>query len=452
MRPKWMKLGVLICFTTFLMCGFQSPFSTDLSASSFAKNGTSHTGASYGTASAGLIFPFSSSVSSAIDSTGASSATSSAASSESTSSKAASKQSASSAAKAKPKPIVPTKTQLKAATKKLPTKQEMAEEDPENNKEVSATPVKNSVSVSAVSSKLQSSAVSSNTPSSVQPSSSGVSSKAASSSASSSQPSSSNFSSSGVSSAAPSLFTGWKTIDGVKYFYYQNNPLTGWQTIEGKKYNFDGKGALKTRIGIDVSSHQGYIDWNKVKAAGIEFAILRAGYRGYVTGSYNKDPYFERNYAGAKAAGISVGVYFFSQAISVDEAVAEAQFTLDILGGRSLSEPIAFDTEYVNDDNVRTNLANLTSQQRTDFAVAFCEKIKSSGYRPMVYASKNWFYNDLIVSRLAPYTTWVAQYYSSSASATWGTNYQYPYQYWQYTSSGQIDGVYSSGLDMDISF
>lgn len=362
-----------------------------------------------------------------------SAASSSAASSASPSSKSTSSSKVTSS-KPKPAAVVPTKTELKEATKKVPTKQEMAEEDPENNKQTSTTPVKNSVSTPPTSSKPQSS------------------SPPASSLPSSTLPASSLPSSGNASSAVPNLFTGWKTVSSVKYFYYQNNPVTGWQIIDGKKYNFSSSGALKTRIGIDVSAHQGYIDWQKVKASGIEFAILRAGYRGYITGTYNKDPYFEQNYSGAKAAGISVGVYFFSQAITVDEATAEAQFTLDVLNGRSLSEPIAFDTEYVDDSGARTNLANLTTQQRTDFAVAFCEKIKSAGYSPMVYASKNWFYNDLEVSRLQSYTTWVAQYFTSTESATWGTNYNYPYKYWQYASSGKIDGIYSGGLDMDISF
>ncbi len=316
-------------------------------------------------------------------------------------------------AAAKPKAVVPTKEQLKAAAKVIPTKAERAAEDPEAKKVKSSAPVKNSVNVS------------SSTSSSSKPGSSSVS-----------------------SSASANNADGWKNVNGVKYFYYQDKPLTGWQTIEGEKYNFDSTGALKTRLGIDVSEYQGTIDWKKVKASGVDFAIIRAGWRGYGSGSYNKDSCFEQNYNGAKAAGISVGVYFFSQAISAEEAAAEAQYTLDILGGRSVSEPIAIDIEGISDPTARTNTAHLTNQQRTDIAIAFYQKIKSSGHTSMIYSGKSYFYNSMNVSQLAPYTIWVAQYFDDP---TIGTTFAYPYKYWQYCSDGSIDGI-SGYVDMDISF
>lgn len=334
------------------------------------------------------------------------------------SSKAASSKPTASKAAAKPKAVVPTKAQLKAAAKVIPTKAERAAEDPEAKKVKSSAPVKNSVNVSS-------------------------------STVSSSKPvSSSNSASLSSSSSSANHTDGWKIVNGVKYFYYQNNPLTGWQTIEGKKYNFDSTGALKTRLGIDVSEYQGTIDWKKVKAAGVDFAIIRAGWRGYGSGSYNKDSCFEQNYNGAKAAGISVGVYFFSQAISVEEAAAEAQYTLDILNGRSVSEPIAIDIEGISDPTARTNTANLTNQQRTDIAIAFYQKISSSGSTSMIYSGKYYFYNRMNVSQLAPYTVWVAQYLDDP---TIGTTFAYPYKYWQYCSDGSIDGI-SGRVDMDISF
>jgi GH25 family lysozyme M1 (1,4-beta-N-acetylmuramidase) len=343
----------------------------------------------------------------------ASSAVSSAVSSTVSSGPAPSSAVSSNKAAVKPKAVVPTNSQLSAAAKVIPTKAQMVADDPEAKKSKVAAPVKNSVNVSSTASSSASSIVSSNVSSSV------------------------------------NAINGWRTINGVKYYYYQNNPLKEWQTIEGKKYYFDNKGALKTRLGVDVSAWQETIDWKKVKAAGVDFAIIRAGVRGWGTeGKYYKDSCFEANYAGAKAAGISVGIYFFSQAITVEEAAAEAQFTLDILGGRSLTEPIVFDTENPPDTQARTALANLTNQQRTDIAIAFCEKIKSAGRTPMVYSGKYWFCTHMNPAQLAPYTTWVAQYLDDPNI---GTTYPYSYKYWQYTDSGHIDGI-STGIDMDISF
>ena len=396
------KIAVYLSGLTIIICSFQgSKTTTNLASASYEKSSTSV---------CSVNSAESSSVNSMISSAVSSAASSKVASSQATSSKAASSKTV----KAKPKAVVPTKAQLQAATKVIPTKAQKAAEDPEAIKAKSSVPVKSSVTVSSSASSTASTI------------------------------------SSSASSLASGISDGWKIMNGVKYFYYQNSPLKEWQTIEGKKYYFSNTGALKTRLGIDVSEYQGTIDWKKVKAAGVDFAIIRAGWRGYGGGSYNKDTCFEQNYNGAKAAGISVGVYFFSQAITVDEAIAEAQFTLDILGGRSLSEPIAIDIESISDPTARTNLANLTNQQRTDFGIAFCQKIKSSGYTPMVYSGKYYFNNCLNVSQLAPYTTWVAQYLYDSPNE--GTTYQYPYKYWQYTSSGKIDGIYSSGLDMDISF
>lgn len=420
------KIAVYISGVTIVLFGLQGPAATgNLTPESLAKNSTNIYAVHSQTDSL---------ENSAVSST-ASSAVSSAIRSAANSHAASSKTTFSKPAAVKPKAVVPTKTQLQAATKVVPTQAQKAAEDPEAIKAKPSVPVKNSVSVSSSStaSKSPSSSKSSSLSSSV-----------------SSSPSSSSSAVSSSVSSTPVAYTGWKTVNGIKYFYYQNNPLTGWQTIEGNKYYFDSKGALKTRLGIDVSEYQGTIDWKKVKAAGIDFAIIRAGWRGYGSGSYNKDSCFEKNYNGAKAAGISVGVYFFSQAITVEEAAAEAQFTLDILGGRSLTEPIAIDIEGISDPDARTNLANLTNQQRTDFGVAFCEKIKSAGYTPMVYSGKYYFYNKLIISQLSPYITWIAQYLYDAPNE--GTTYGYPYKYWQYTSSGKIDGISSSGLDMDISF
>lgn len=382
----------LVSCGAILLLKFHGPLAASYTLTSSTEDDISLTTASFENSSA-VDTEASSMLSSAVSSAISSAAPSKAASSSTVSKKAA------------PKAVVPTNKQLKEAAKKIPTKAQMLADDPQAKKTKVVTPVKNSVNVSSTTS-------------------SSTSSKA-------------------------STSDGWKTVNGVKYFYYQNKPLTGWQTMNDKKYYFDSKGALKTRLGIDVSVWQGPINWKKVKAAGVDFAIIRIGVRGWGTeGNYYKDSCFEANYAGAKAAGLSVGVYFFSQAITVDEAVAEAQFTLDILGGRSLTEPIVFDTENPPDPEARTALANLTNQQRTDIAIAFCKKIKSAGRTPMVYSGKYWFCNRMYPSQLAPYTTWVAQYLDDPKI---GTTYPYSYKYWQYTDCGHIDGI-SIGTDMNIAF
>lgn len=236
--------------------------------------------------------------------------------------------------------------------------------------------------------------------------------------------------------------------------------LKGWNTLDGsnlgKKYFFDQNGAVKTRLGIDVSRYQYDIDWNKVKADGVDFAIIRVGYRTYGSGICVTDPYFEQNYRGATAAGIKVGIYFFSQAITEEEAQEEASYALNLLQGLKVTEPVALDTEYAS--GARAN--SLTAQQRTDLAITFCEMIKAAGYTPMVYSGLSWLNNNLDMSQLSSYKTWVAQYFKNknigedgytTDTSQWVTDYSRPYQYWQYTSRGSVNGI-STGVDMNISF
>ena len=143
--------------------------------------------------------------------------------------------------------------------------------------------------------------------------------------------------------------------------------------------------------GIDVSYYQSDIDWAKVKASGIEFAIIRAGYRGYGSeGTLVQDPNFYTYLRGAKAAGVKVGVYFYTQAINTAEAQAEAQFVLDMLGGASLDMPIYFDIEGVDYDTGRLDSAGLSVEQKTNLCRAFCNKIISAGYQSGVYANYSW--------------------------------------------------------------
>ena len=196
-----------------------------------------------------------------------------------------------------------------------------------------------------------------------------------------------------------------------------------------------------SRVGIDVSKWNGEIDWDKVKNAGVEFVIIRAGYRGSVTGSLVEDPYFDRNMKGAAASGIPVGVYFFTQAVNEVEAVEEASAVLQLIREYHLEYPVFIDTEGAG-GNGRAD--GLDAETRTLVCEAFCRTISNAGNQAGVYASRNWYNNNLQTDKLENYCIWLAEYRSVPI-------YQGYYQMWQYTSKGSIDGI-SGNVDMNISY
>ncbi|MBR0374882.1 MAG: Ig-like domain-containing protein [Mogibacterium sp.] len=189
------------------------------------------------------------------------------------------------------------------------------------------------------------------------------------------------------------------------------------------------------KYGIDVSTWQDNIDWKKVKADGIDFAFIRVGFRGSSSGKLVLDNKYVRNITNAKAAGLKVGVYFFSQAKTYQEGVEEADFVYKQIRQYKLDLPVVIDTEYLDG---RTN--NLTVKQRTQAVKGFCEQIKKRGYTPMIYANLNWLNNKLDMSQL-PYQVWVAQWSSSCT-------YTGSYKCWQYTSNGRVDGI-DGRVDLD---
>lgn len=195
----------------------------------------------------------------------------------------------------------------------------------------------------------------------------------------------------------------------------------------------------RTRQGIDVSKWQGDIDWDKVKGAGIEFAIIRAGYRGSVTGSLVEDPYFVTNMKKASASGVPVGVYFFTQAVNEVEAVEEASAVLQLVKEYKLEYPIFIDTEGAG-GNGRAD--GLDAETRTLVCEAFCRTIENAGYEAGVYGSRNWYNNRLYADKLNKYFIWLAEYRSIPL-------YQGYYQMWQYTSKGKVDGI-EGNVDLDI--
>ena len=217
-----------------------------------------------------------------------------------------------------------------------------------------------------------------------------------------------------------------------------------WQNLsadENRKYYLD-ENFPDVKYGIDVSTFQGDIDWTAVAADGIDFAMIRIGYRGYGSGAAHLDDKAEQNIAGAAAAGVDVGAYFFSQAITVSEAEAEAEMLLEAISGYDISYPIVFDMEEISGDIARAD--SLSVEERTNVAKAFCEKIKNAGYTPMVYGNVKWLAGRLDLWELKEYTIWLAQYHDRPL-------FPYDFHMWQYTDSGVVNGI-EGPVDMNIAF
>jgi len=249
-------------------------------------------------------------------------------------------------------------------------------------------------------------------------------------------------------------YYGWQDIEGKRYYFDKNGKkVTGTQTIGGRDYSFNSEGVLvdsSTRmLGVDVSTWQNYIDWNKVKASGIDFVMIRAGFRGYGSGLLVEDDLFYTNLKNAKAAGLRVGVYFFSQAINEVEGVEEASMVVSLIRkyGISLDYPIAFDSEYSGAAGNNGRADRLSRSERTAVAVAFCETVRNAGYSAMVYASKSWFETNLSTSAFSNYYIWLAHYTSGGAPSS----YSGRYEMWQYTSQGSVNGI-AGNVDMNYGY
>jgi GH25 family lysozyme M1 (1,4-beta-N-acetylmuramidase) len=195
------------------------------------------------------------------------------------------------------------------------------------------------------------------------------------------------------------------------------------------------------QLGIDVSKWNGDIDWDIVKAEGVDFAIIRCGYRGSSSGWLIEDPYFYKNIQGAKKAGIKVGIYFFTQATGLAEAVEEASAAVSLLGDIELDYPVFIDTESAGGSG---RADNLDSSTRTAIVNAFCQTIQASGLEAGIYASRNWYYNNLNMDDLGEYNVWLAEYRQTP-------EYTGKYDMWQYTSSGSVAGI-EGRVDLNVSY
>lgn len=211
---------------------------------------------------------------------------------------------------------------------------------------------------------------------------------------------------------------------------------------EGQMLSYSDE-IYSSRPGIDVSYHQGKIDWEKVAAQGFKFVILRIGYRGYgEEGRIRADTKFKEYYDGAKDAGLDVGAYFFAQAVNVGEAEEEADFVIKELGGAELDLPVVYDPESILDHEARTD--NVSGEQFTKNTAAFCRKITDAGYEPMVYSNMLWEAYELDLKAFPDVPVWYADYEKLPQTP-------YRFSYWQYSNKGEVDGI-SGRCDLDIQF
>ncbi len=194
--------------------------------------------------------------------------------------------------------------------------------------------------------------------------------------------------------------------------------------------------------GIDVSSHQGPIDWQTVKQAGAEFAIIRAAYRGYGAGGIFEDETFRDNFAAARAQGLKIGLYFFSQAVSSEEAREEADFIVSLLDGASLELPIYYDWEEISENGSRSS--GMGGYAVGDYALAFCERITELGYEAGVYFNQRYGYTIMQLSQLQDYSFWLAEFRDAPS-------FLYDIDVWQYTGEGRLDGI-DTIVDLDLLF
>ena len=218
-----------------------------------------------------------------------------------------------------------------------------------------------------------------------------------------------------------------------------------WDNLFQDEYNFRSyeDDAFTTRRGIDVSEHQGQIDWTQVKESGVEFCYVRLGYRSYQLAGLHLDTRFEEYADGIEENGIDLGVYFFSQAITVDEAVEEAQFVVEHLRGRHVALPVAFDMEAVVSGE-ENRIKDLTMEEKTEIADAFCRILENHGYETCIYGNPNWIYENLNLSLLKHRSLWLAHYVQRSS-------FPYEFRLWQYTESGIVGGI-ANAVDLDMQF
>ena len=226
---------------------------------------------------------------------------------------------------------------------------------------------------------------------------------------------------------------------------YENLPVNplGPEDFSGGRYV---GGEYLVRRGIDVSEHQGEIDWAAVKGSGVEFAVLRAGYRGYgAEGNLHEDQYFQKNLEGVLSQGLDLGIYFFSQATGPEEALEEAEFLLSLLSAcppEALALQVYYDWEAIGVEEARTD--GMTGETITRCAAAFCQRIAAAGYRPGIYAYRELAYFTYELPALRYYPLWIGAIGSYP-------DFYYAHELWQYSVVGQVPGI-AADVDLDYLF
>ncbi len=239
------------------------------------------------------------------------------------------------------------------------------------------------------------------------------------------------------------------------YGDFSAEPLEGvplntldWENLElgeDNRYTYYENGEAVSKTGIDVSYHQGDIDWERVAADGIDFAMIRIGYRGYEKGIMHRDELSESYISGAQAAGIDVGVYFYSQAVSEAEAREEAVYVCELIKDSEIKYPVVFDWELPDDSEART--LGTTTETLNKCASAFCQEITDRGYTAMLYSNLKMALTKYDMQTLSAYDFWYVEYKDGHNPPS----YPYELQMWQYASDGRVDGI-DGYVDMNISF
>lgn len=238
--------------------------------------------------------------------------------------------------------------------------------------------------------------------------------------------------------------------DSGRYYFFPILEELAKNTYDPRAFELDEDGIMHyyengdriSHKGIDVSRYQSKIDWEKVAADEVEYAFIRLGIRGYTEGEIMEDETFQNNIKGALKNDIDVGIYFFTQATSEEEAEEEAEFVIDSIAPYKVEYPVVIDVETVSGTEARGNA--LTREERTKYCITFCEKIKEAGYTPMIYGNLKTFTMLVNIEELEEYDKWFAYY---------GESYYFPYDFkiWQYTNKGSVAGI-KGDVDLNISF
>lgn len=211
--------------------------------------------------------------------------------------------------------------------------------------------------------------------------------------------------------------------------------------LKNGKMSYEGDERYTSRLGCDISRHDGKVDWQAMKEWGIEFVILRIGYRTYQGGIVTTDEMFHENYDGAIAAGLDVGVYFFSQAITQEEAIEEANRVIYELKGKTLQLPVVFDPENIPWEEARTD--DVSGEVFTMTTKVFCQRIEEAGYKAMVYSNMIWESDMFDMAEVGERPIWYADYEEKPQSP-------YAFVMWQYSAFGEVPGCTAQKTDMDI--